>query len=169
MSKFIMSNLFNMPCAMKCFMLSKTWLVYSKPNQIRASSQYKDHPYLETPIIKMKQSWGDLIFIMGISIMVRWNLYIEAIPRACFSIYPWISSYPMREDVIYVLSFLIDWNLAQPYKENFVGRSNKNYLLSLMQQIHTAVWAYLIQNVKCYKYIFIANMLLRWILRSYNT
>ena len=90
-------------------------------------------------------------------------------PQGLFSIYPWISSYPMREDVIYVKSFLIDWNLAQPYKENFVGRSNKNCLLSLIQQIHTAVWAYLIQNVKCYKYIFIANMLLRCILRSYNT
>ena len=38
--------------------------------------------------------------------------------RGPFSIYGWARSQPMREDITYVTSSLIGWDLAQPFIEN---------------------------------------------------
>ena len=35
-------------------------------------------PGLQVFIVKLRRSWNHLIFIMGISILVRWHLYIES-------------------------------------------------------------------------------------------
>ena len=50
--------------------------------EVQGLFQYKDHLFrYMIPIIMVRQSWDCLIFIIGISRLVRWHHYIETAPR----------------------------------------------------------------------------------------
>ena len=47
----------------------------------------QNDPCTRIPMIKIRQSWDCLIFIMGIATLVRQNLYIEMAPRIRYDAY----------------------------------------------------------------------------------
>ena len=67
---------------LSCHFISVTYMIYMRYVSILFNVKTV-FPRYRIPVLKIRRSWDHLIFNLGITILVRWHLYIEPPPDFC--------------------------------------------------------------------------------------